>query len=117
MIQLAENRAGMLANVWHKVKYLGQLLAGHKTCGAVGSLVGIDQVAPPVIFAAFAVAHPHDHEDQQSQCGDAKTKTIKPIREMEDCRKAGKESGVWECRRSSEHGAGFLPCTIIGKKL
>ena len=90
---------------------------GHKPCGAVGSLVGIDQVALPVTFAVFAVAHPHDHEDQQRQRTNAKTKTIKSIRKVKDCHKAGKESGVWECRRSTKHGAGFLPCTIIGKKL
>ena len=64
MIQLSENRTGMLANIRNKIKHPRQLLAGHKPCGAVGSLVGIDKVAPPVVFAAFAVAHPHDHEDQ-----------------------------------------------------
>ena len=64
MIQLSENRTGMLANIRNKIKHLRQFLAGHKPCGAVGSLVGIDKVAPPVVFAAFAVAHPHDHEDQ-----------------------------------------------------
>ena len=117
MIQLAENRAGMLANIRNKIKHLHQFLAGHKPCGAVGSLVGIDKVAPPVVFAAFAVAHPHDHEDQQRQRTDAEAEAIQPIRKMEGCRKAGNESGVRECGRRPKHGAGLLPCTVIGKKL
>ena len=36
---------------------------------------------------------------------------------MEGCRKAGKESGVRECGRRPKHGAGLLPCMVIGKKL
>ena len=107
----------MLANIRDKVKHLRQLLSGHKSFCAIGPLVGIDQIALPVIFAAFVVAHPHDHEDQQRQRTDAEAEPIQPIRKVEGCRKAGKESGVRECRRSSKHGAGFLPCTIIGKEL
>ena len=64
MLQFAENCAGMLANIRDKVKHLRQLLTGHKPCGAVGPLVGIDQIALPVIFAVFTVPHPHNHEDQ-----------------------------------------------------
>ena len=96
MIQLSENRTGMLANIRDKVKHLGQLLAGHKACGAVGSLIGIDQIALPVVFAALTVAHSHDHEDQQRQRTDAEAEAIQPIRKVEGCRKAGKESGVRE---------------------
>ena len=117
MIQLSENRTGMLANIRDKVKHLGQLLAGHKACGAVGSLIGIDQIALPVVFAALTVAHSHDHEDQQRQRTDAEAEPIQPIRKVEGCRKAGKESGVRECGRRPKHGAGLLPCTVIGKKL
>ena len=59
-------------------------------------LIGIDQVALPVILSGLAVAHPHDHEYQHHQRGDT-----------------GKETGIGKLRRGPEGSAGGLPHIVV----
>ena len=107
----------MLADVGHQVQHALQLLLGHKARCAVCALVGIDQVALPVVFPCLAVPHPHDHEDQHSQRPHTAAHTVQAVGPAEDSGEAGEEIAVGKLRRGAEGPARRLPHIVVVEKL
>ena len=97
-VQFPQNRPVVLANVGNQVKDAFHLLFGHETGRSVGALVGVNEIAIPVIFSCLAVAHTHDHENQNTDDRDADPHTIQAVRESESRQNTGQETGAWELR-------------------
>jgi len=58
-VQLPQNRAAVLADVWNKVEHALHFPFRHEARRAVGALVGENHVAVAVIFAPVAAPHFH----------------------------------------------------------
>ena len=107
----------MLADVGNQVQHLLYFLFGHKARCPIGALVGVDQIALPVVFPGLAVPHPHDHKNQHSQGGNAAAHTVKAIGEAEYGGDAGKETGVRKLGGCTKGPARGLPHIIVVEEL
>ena len=83
-------------DVGNEVQDLLQLLLAHEARCAVGAFAGIDQVACPVILAAVACAHLHDHQDQQRESNDTGADPVQTIWESESGGDTDKEAWIRE---------------------
>ena len=99
----------MLADVGNQVQHTFKLFLSHETRCAVSPLVGINQIALPVIRAGLAVAHPHDHEHQDSQSRHTAAHTVQTVGPAEHSGDTDKEVTVWKFRGSTVNRASGGP--------
>lgn len=118
-IQLSQDDAVVLANVWNKVQNLLQFLFIHKACRSVGAFIGVSQVARTVILSAAAGPHLHYQQNQKCQANHTDADAIKPIREPEYGENTGEYSGVGKlgCSPAIQRTASGLPDIIVIKEL
>ena len=83
----------MLAQVRHQIQHTGHLLAAHPAGSTVSALGRVNEIPVSIIFAGIAVAHAHDHEQQNCQQADADQDTVHSIGWMKHGGQTGKKSG------------------------
>ena len=116
-IYLTQDDTRVLADVGNQVQHALQFLFGHKARCPICTLVGVDQVALPVICSCFAVPHPHNHEDQHTQRSHTAAHTVQAMRPAEHSGDAGEEIAVRKFRRGAEGPARRLPHIVVVEEL
>ena len=119
VVQHSQYNAFMLAQVRHQIQHTGHFLAAHPAGSTVGALGRVNEIPVSIIFAGIAVAHAHDHEQQNCQQADADQDTVHSIGRMKHGGQTGKKIRRRHRRRSSVSGdaAALFPRRVIAKQL
>ena len=119
VVQHSQYNAFMLAQVRHQIQHTGHLLAAHPAGSTVGALGRVNEIPVSIIFAGIAVAHAHDHEQQDCQQADADQDTVHSVGRTKHGGQTGKKIGRCHRRRSSVSGdaAALFPRRVIAKQL
>ena len=118
-VQFPQDRPVVFADVGHQIQDALQLLAVQKSRRPVGALVGVGKIAGTVIFPGVAVAHPHDHQDQQAQKPQTNADPVETVGKTKGSLHAGEKCGVRQLRRrpAIQRPAGGLPHLVVIEEL